>query len=446
MIDWDAVAQEAATLLSNYLKIRSTNPPGDELAAAEFLAGELRQRNLQPEIFTPAPRRANLVARLSGNSSKQAILLYHHMDVVEADSTRWHSDPFGGEIREGCVWGRGAIDMKGMGVMQLLALDLLQRRHPQRSRPVIFYAAADEEEGGKFGSQWMLERHPDKIDSEYAWDEGAFGLRDFFGPQPFFPVAVTEKQDLWLKLNVQAEPGYSATPQGDSAIQILLQALQRIQRLNLPFELHPVTRRMMETASAGMGFPRSWLMKNLHHPLVLRLAQGALSQKASIAAMFRDTLSITSIHAGGKENVVPGTAEAILDVRLLPGKSPEAFVARLRRATRDERVHIELLRDPQPSPPSSMDTEFAQALTRTLRELVPGSLCAPFLTPGATDSCFFRRRGIHSYGLFPAILSPDDLAGFHGIDERISIENLRLGVQVIYTVLSRLAGVEDSPP
>ncbi len=438
MINWDTVTNEAAELLSGYLKIASLNPPGDERATADFLSAQLRQRDLEPTRYESAPNRVNLLARLPGNGSKKPILLYNHMDVVEADPRRWSCDPFSGDIRDGFIWGRGAIDMKGMGIMQLLALDLLQRHHPNRSRDILFLAAADEEKGGKFGTQWMIEQHWPEIEAEYVWDEGGFGLQDFFGPRPVFTVAVAEKKDLWLKLIAHGEPGHSGMPHKDNAINILIRALERVLTLNSAYELHPVARRMFAEVSVLLPFPQSFLMKNLGHSIFFRLALSSLTANPTIAAMLKDTLSITVLQAGAKENIIPDRAEATLDLRLLPQRTPQDMVEKLIRLINDPRVEIEILQSPEPAVTSDPETEFFQTLASVIRELVPQAIITPMLTPGTTDSTFFRQKGVQSYGLFPAIINPGELARFHGIDERISLENLRLGTQLTYQVLCEM--------
>lgn len=439
MIDWNAIGDEAAQSLSDYLKIKSINPPGNEGNTAEFLANQLRQRRMDPKIYISAPDRVNLVARLAGDGSKKPILLFHHMDVVEADPTRWSCDPFSGEIREDYVWGRGAIDMKGMGIMQLLAMDLLQRYDPKRTRDIIFLAVADEEKGGTFGTQWMIANHWSEIEAEYVWDEGGFGLQDFFGPTPVFTVAIAEKKDLWLKLIAHGQPGHSGMPHEDNAANILLRALGRVLALNSKYKLNPVTKMMFQEISSILPFPKSILLKNLHFPLIFRLLQSALTSDPTIAAMLKDTLSITVLQAGGKENIIPDRAEATLDIRLLPDRTPESFLENLKIIIADNRLEIEIIQFPQSANISDVNTEFYTTLSNVIKKLVPTGITAPLLTPGTTDSCFFRREGVNSYGLFPAIINPDELKRFHGIDERISIENLRLGTQITYEVLKKLS-------
>ena len=325
--------------------------------------------------------------------------------------------------------------MKGMGIMQMLALDLLQRYHPRRSRDIIFFSAADEEEGGKLGTQWMIENHWADIETEYVWDEGGFGLQGLFGPRPVFTVAVADKKDLWLKLVAHGEPGHSGIPHADNAINILMRALERVRTLKSAYELQSVPRRMFADVGAILPFPKSLLLKNLGNPFFFRLALPSLTASPTIAAMLKDTMSITVLKAGGKENIIPDRAEAVLDLRLLPDRNPETVLDELQNLIHDKAVDIEILQAPQPAVISDMDSELFHTLAKVSRELAPGSITTPMLSPGTTNSSFFRQKGVKCYGLFPAIINSSELARFHGIDERISIENLRFGTRMIYQVL-----------
>ncbi|MDY7079146.1 MAG: M20/M25/M40 family metallo-hydrolase [Chloroflexota bacterium] len=427
MTDWQAMGDEAARILSRYLQINTTNPPGNEHLAAEMLATLLRERGLEPRLHESAPGRANLLTRLPGDGSAGAIILLHHMDVVTADSTRWSHDPFSGEIRDGYVWGRGAIDMKGVGVMHLLALDLLRRSGVPRKRDIVYLAVADEEMGSAYGVQWLLAHHWPEIEAEYVWDEGGFGLRDFFGPGVVFTVAVAEKQTLWLRLIAEGKPGHGGMPHADNANDILVRALDRVLDYETPLRLHAVTQAMFQGIAQMQPFPRSLLLRHLDNSLALSLARKALTAEPAINAVLRNTLSVTALRAGSKENVIPERAVAVLDVRLLPGEDPGAFVEELEAVVADQRVQVEVIQHPEPTTVSAHDSTLFRAIAEVTARLVPGSITVPMLTPGATDSCFFRRKGINTYGLFPAIITPEDLAGLHGINERISLENLRLG-------------------
>ncbi len=438
MIDWESIGDEAARILGDYLRIPSVNPPGDERGTAEFLAALLRGRDIESSLHESGANRVNLTARLPGNGKKRPVLLYNHMDVVEAAQDRWTCEAFGGQLRDGHVWGRGAIDMKGMAVMQALAMDLLRRHRVDRSRDIIFFAAADEEKGGEFGARWMIEHRWPEIDAEFVWDEGGFGLRGFFGPATVFSVAIAEKQALWVRLVARGKPGHSGMPRGENAAVILLRALDRILARRARPRLHPAAAAMFAGIGRTMPFPASILLERIGNPLVFRLARHSMAADPAIGAMLRDTVSVTSLRAGGKENIIPERAEATLDIRLLPDSDHMAFIAGLGKIMDDDRVGIEIIQAPEKSRTSDADSEFYRCLSDVLGRLVPESVTVPMLTPGTTDSCFFRAKGVDCYGLFPSILDPGELARFHGDDERISVENLRLGTRVIYEVLLEL--------
>jgi acetylornithine deacetylase/succinyl-diaminopimelate desuccinylase-like protein len=195
---------------------------------------------------------------------------------------------------------------------------------------------------------------------------------------------------------------------------------------------------MFHEIGSILPFPKSFLLKNLHNPLIFRLMQSALTSDPTIAAMLKDTLSLTVLRAGNKENIIPDRAEAILDIRLLPDRTPETFIANLGKLIADKRIKLEVIQSPEPATISDVNTEFYRTISGVLKELIPASVTAPMLTPGTTDSCFFRSKGVNSYGLVPFIITPDELARFHGIDERVSIENLRLGTQITYQVLQEM--------
>jgi acetylornithine deacetylase/succinyl-diaminopimelate desuccinylase-like protein len=384
MINWQTVGDEAVQILSRYLQINTTNPPGNERQAVEFLATLLRERGLEPKLYASAPGRANLLARLPGDGSAGAIILLHHMDVVSADPARWSCAPFGGEIRDGYVWGRGAIDMKGVGVMHLLALDLLRRSNTPRKRDLIYLAVADEEMGSTHGAQWMLTHHWPEIEAEYVWDEGGFGLRDFFGPGVVFAVAVAEKQALWLRL-CMPWPGCWTTRLPCICTKSHGPCSPGSPRCNLsPSPYSCVTW--------AIHWPSPWRGNRL--PPRPRSTPYCATPSASLSS-------------------APGTRRT---------SSP----SKPRRCSTCATTI------------SAYDSALFRAIAEVTARLVPGSITVPMLTPGATDSCFFRRKGINTYGLFPAIITPEELAGFHGIDERISLENLQLGTRIIYEVLSEV--------
>ncbi len=447
-MDWQAVAQEAAQLLGAYLRLRTVNPPGNERLSADYLSGLLRARGFEPTVWEPAPGRANLVARLRGDGSKPGIILLHHMDVVDAEPDRWSVDPFGGEIRDGYVWGRGAIDMKGAGIMHLLAMDLLKREGVPLARDIILLAVSDEEVDSSRGVSWMLNEHSDALQAEYVWDEGGFGLQGMFGSGVLFAVAVAEKGALWLRLVAEGEPGHGGVPRGTNAVECLVAALGRLRRHRWPVHLHPLVNDFFRAISTWMPLQQRIVLQHLDHRPLLAVARNALLREPALQAMLQNTVSVTGLRAGVKENVIPERAEATLDVRLLPGQDADAFVHELQRVLSprgdtgylaEPRVRVEVIQRPELGTitPYAGDAMY-HVLDKACTALVPGSQVAPFLTVGTTDSCHFRRQGFKTYGLFPAIITSEELGRFHGIDERISVQNLAFGTRLVYEVLREL--------
>ena len=445
-IDWEPLAQEAAQLLSAYLRLRTVNPPGNERLAADYLAGLLRARGLEPTMWEPAPGRANLMARLRGDGSKPGIILLHHMDVVHADPERWSVDPFGGEIRDGYVWGRGAIDMKGAGIMHLLAMDLLRREGLPLTRDIILLAVSDEEVDSSKGVSWLLAEHAAALQAEYVWDEGGFGLQGMFGPAVLFGVAVAEKGALWLRLVAEGESGHGGVPRGTNPVDSLVAALERLRRHRWPVHLQPIVRDFLRQISVWLPARQRTLLRHLDQRPLLAVARNALLREPALRAMLQSTVSLTGLHAGVKENVIPQRAEATLDVRLLPGQDADEFVRGLQRILAEPRVRVEIIQRPVPGTvtPYAGDAMY-QTLDRVCTRLVPGSRVAPLLTVGTTDSCHFREHGYKTYGLFPAIITPEELGRFHGIDERISVQNLAFGTRLVYEVLRELCITTETP-
>lgn len=449
--DWNAVRREAADLLGQYLRVDTTNPPGNELASAEFLAQAMRDRGLEPRLYRSAPGRANVVARVKGTGRaggagaaagiEGPVLLLHHMDVVPANRAAWSHDPFGGEVDEGYVYGRGALDMKGMGVMQLLAVERLLAAAGPPSRDIILMAVSDEECGGRFGTGYMVENHWDEIRPAVVWDEGGFGMTGVIGQAPVFYVAVAEKQVLWCRLVATGEAGLASIPRGANPIDALARAIDRLGRHPFPPRLNGVTSAMLRRLAPAAGFPLSFILRNVANPLVWPLARRALTAQPTLNAALRNLVTVTELRAGDKQNVIPARAEASLDIRLLPGEDAAAFVRELEDVIADDRVRVEVQDYPPPSIVSPYDDKagFFAALAAQVRAAVPGAAVVPMQTPGGTDSLYFRNRGVPAYGLIPVLFDAPELDRMHGVDERLSLDNLVLGTRIIHGLLAQLA-------
>ena len=439
-IDWAAVETESAQLLSRYLQFDTTNPPGNERAAVEFLAEVLRQRGFEPRLIESAPGRANLVTRLPGRKrSAGACLLYAHADVVPAAPTGWSVSPFGGQIQDGFVWGRGALDDKALGIIFLQTLTLLKQTAFPLERDVILLIAADEEVCGRYGVAWLLNYHPDLIRAEYVWDEGGLALQlDRQPSHNLYGIAIAEKMALTVKVVARGTPGHAALPQPNNPQDRLLRALWRVRHWQRPPRLTPTVVALLKTLAFHQPFPRSFLFARADRPSIWPFLQPLLENDPFFAPLVRDTVNLTMLRGGESANVISAQAEAKLDIRLLPGEDPTAVLADLRSLIADSQVTVEAEDLPSPHLPTPIQTEFYTALSETLHDLAPAGLITPYLTPGATDSRFFRQAGMKAYGFMPMLLDNHELNRIHGIDERVSTANLRWGTQVVFETLRRL--------
>lgn len=437
--DWEALTNEATQLLSVYTQIDTTNPPGNELPAAELLKSVLAKEGVEARLYPNGENRANLVARWKGSGKKQPLLLVHHMDVVPAVAADWSFPPFSGAIADGFVYGRGTLDDKSHGVGHLGALLARHREHKSCSRDLIFLAVADEEVGGAAGAEFMVKHHLDDIRAEAVWNEGGATVEGILPDRKVNSIAVTEKNALWITLKATGEGGHGSAPTPDGGINVLLRALEKISAWRRPLHLDVTMREGLRRMGAA-AFPGAGLLAaNLDRPPLSWLAQGTLRSHRVLNGITSDTISLTGLRAGLKHNVIPGHAEADIDVRLLPDTKPEKFLADLKAVIDDERVSVEVVHDvPTLQPPASPDTSFFQALQQAIEKHVPDSVTIPGMLTGSSDCRSFRSAGMACYGYQPLIASQDLIARFHGRDERIAISDLRLGLQVTYDTLEIL--------
>jgi acetylornithine deacetylase/succinyl-diaminopimelate desuccinylase-like protein len=433
-INWDDAAAEAAALLSEFIAIDTSNPPGNEEAACAFLGGVLRREGLEYDLYETGPGRVSLVSRLRGDGSAGPLILLNHTDVVPVEREFWNVEPFGGEVRDGYIWGRGALDMKSMGIFELLAVLLIKRLDLPLRRDVVFFAVADEVAGSEYGIRWFSANHPELLKGDFCLNEGAFGWASFGGVErPFFGFSPTEKNPLWLRLRAEGPPGHGSLPHNENALGRLVRALDRIQawgreRIILP-EMRPFFERL---AQAGALPPVATPAD------VEPLAAG----DRMINALTQHTISLTTCHSGIKANVIPAQAEATLDCRLLAGESAAQFTRRVRDVIDDERVSIESIFESE-TPPSRLESDVYTLTEQIVREYDERALVLPVVSSWFTDSRAFRQAGTPAYGFIPVLLEQEDYASIHGHNERISLENVRLGTQVLFELVRRIA-VQDA--
>lgn len=420
-IDWSVIEREALDTLRRYVRIDTSVPPGDVTKAADFLQALLEREGIAVTRYESGPGRSIIVARLKGTGSAKPLMLLHHMDVVPTDASRWTRDPFGADVADGKVWGRGTFDMKGPGTAHLYAFIALKRHNVPLTRDVILMAVPDEEVGGGLGATWMRQNHLKDIEPEYILDEGGFGSRDLFTPGKLvFGISVAEKKILWLKVIAEGVAGHGSQPHDRNPNDRLIKALARLSADPIPAAPFAV----VDTMKARVG------------PLAPNKFTNAIQQS---------TISITSLRAGvgepPKANVIPSIAEATLDCRVLPGTTTKAWLDDLARRFGDPGIKIEILYEGPDPVVTTQDSVFYKALESAVKSRYPEALLTPMIVPYGTDSNGFRSLGVKSYGFTPIIVSAEVVASMHGDAEHIPVDALGPGIRILYDAIVATAGV-----
>jgi acetylornithine deacetylase/succinyl-diaminopimelate desuccinylase-like protein len=441
MMDWAALGDETVDLLRRYLMIDTTNPPGNEIAGARFLADVLARDGIESETIEAAPGRASLRALLPGDGSLGGIVLHHHIDVVYADRRYWTVDPFGGVIADSYLYGRGAIDMKSTGILHLAALLALKRARVPLKRDLVFLATADEEAGSEFGAQFVANRRRDWLaGAEYAISELGVIQTHSGLTAPLAAIVISEKTGLPLTLTARGEPGHGSMPWPDTAPNRLVRALNRLLEAERPVRVLPEVQeffsRMAGLMPSDQGAGYDDLARSLQDPAF----RARFFANRQFAAMIRTTFAVTMLRGSEKSNVIPPEAAAQIDCRMLAGDDPEEIAGWVRRAIADPNVQVEIDSEPKVPNLSPPDTELYKAMADTLRRRVPGAVVAPMILVAFTDNWVFRRCGLHGYGFSPFVIEEPELRRIHGNDERISLENLREGVRAYTEMLMDVAG------
>ena len=442
--DFSAAFYETAVeILSKYIAIKTVNPPGNENPGVEFLQYILDQNGLASKIYETAPGRWGLSCSIPGISSDlQPIVMANHIDVVPADENEWEVPPFAGEIEDGYIWGRGALDMKGMAVMELMALLAIHHRRDPIKRGLVFLALPDEERAGKHGAAVFADEHLDNINPALVLNEGGYGVEGMLFDGIVFAIDVTEKLQMKLKLTARGQSGHGNQPPGATAITRLLSALNKIEALTCPYQIHPVVKESFQRLAGKKRFPESTLLKYCDKFPFNAILNHQISKDKTLKALTRNTISVTVLRAGSAPNLIPGTAEAILDIRLLPGENPQQFIKALQGLMQDDGVEIKILSDPLPGPITSYKARPFTLWEEILRQEFPESLVVPLLDIGGSDSKHFRARNIPCYGLIPVVIDQHELGTLHGKNERLSIKNLRLGIRILYRYLTAVCNLE----
>ncbi|MDX6386577.1 MAG: hypothetical protein QOD85_379 [Gaiellaceae bacterium] len=424
-------------LLQHLIRFDTTNPPGNEAACIEFVRGLLEDAGVATELYAKDPARPNLVARLSGKGDAEPLLLQGHVDVVTTTGQKWAHAPFGGELVNGEVWGRGAVDMKGAVAMYVSAFLRAARGELEPRGDVVLVVLSDEENGGDFGAKFLVEEHPELFTGiRHALGE-AGGISQVIAGKRFYPIQLGEKQICWLKATVKGRGGHGAMIHRGGTMARLGRMLRDLDRGRMPIHVTPIVQDMIEAIAAQLPRPKRDLMLSLLKPAVADRVLPRLGPKMRpIETLLRNTVNATIVRGGEKVNVIPAQVDLELDGRLLPGFGPDDLIAELHGIVGDD-IEIELVR--HDAGPAEPDLTLFEPLGEILRELDPEGIPMPLLQGGVTDGRFFSQVGIQTYGFMPMKL-PDDfpiLEVVHAADERVPAAALEFGTEAVSRALER---------
>lgn len=443
----DPILDETIAHLQALIRLDTSNPPGNEIAVARYLDEVLRGAGVETWLDEPAEGRASLIARIKGDGSARPLLLMAHMDVVGVEAEKWSVPAFGGELRDGYVYGRGAIDDKGMLACNLMAMLLVRRAMAASgaapARDLVFLATSDEETGGTFGIDWVLANRRDLVDAEFALNEGG-RVRVVDGRALYAAVQCAEKVPHNVVVTARGTGGHASIPHAGNAITRLATAVARISAHREPLALSDVTRTFFEQLSGV--WPDATLrlaMADLASGDPARVASGArtLAGVPSMDAVLRNGISPTLIGGGTRSNVIPTEAQATLNIRTLPGEPIDALLDRLRALVGDPDVTLAVRASGDDAPQSPIGSPMFRAIADSVAQLDPRILTVPYLSTGATDSATLRKAGIACYGILPFPLTQDDEDRMHGHDERVPVDSLAFGVRLVHGVVERMTGL-----
>lgn len=436
--DFERARDEAVSLLQALVRIDTSSPPGNETEVVELVRSLLDEAGIESTVLALDPTRANLVARLRGDGSKRPILLMAHTDVVGVDRDDWSVDPFGGIVRNGYLWGRGAVDDKGQLAAMVQVLLLLERHRVPLARDVILLAEAGEEGTTEVGIDFVVERHFDAIDAEFALNEGG-QMTTSRGAVDVVSVATTEKVP-WrgIRLVARGTAGHGSAPRLDNPIVRLAAAVAKVGSYQAPMRLNETTRAFLDRLADVSPPDVAFRYRNLDNPRWRETIRRTLRETdIGVSAMLQTTISPNVIRGGFRRNVIPAEAEAELDVRALPDEDLDAFLATLRELVDDPAVRVTAPTSMRPAaPPSGLDSEMFLALERVQRRMFPEAITLPTMLAAATDSAQLRAMGVQTYGIG---MIRDERSGVHGTDERVSIEALGLFLEYLYRVVTEVA-------
>ncbi len=421
------------------LQFDTTNPPGNETPAAHYIASVLQSEGIECNLVEPIPGRASLIARLRGNGLKRPLLLMSHLDVVIAEKDKWEHPPFSAYEEDGYIWGRGTLDCKNTVVLWMTILIALKRSKAVLDCDVIFLAAADEEEGGQYGTGWIANTQPELIEAEAALNEGGGMPLGIFG-RTFYTYQTGEKGNLWLKITTRGIAGHGSVPRADSAVEQLLDLITSIKRMSEKVAPPATMRAMIQTIAAHSNFPTNIIIRCILNPLLsnflIRKGLGSSDWSDIMKALMNNTVATTVLKAGHKTNVIPSEASAELDIRVLPGVDVKSYLDKILEIAGPE-TEVEVL-DIQPPSESPVNHELATSIRRVLHRHHPGAPVLPIMMPAVSDGGYLRRLNTVVYGFSP-LLPGEAAERIHGHNERISIASLYYSLKIAFEVVADFA-------
>lgn len=435
--DFGVVAEEAASDLQKYIQIKTIR--GNEIESANFLKAILEKNGIQVKLisYPGKPDRTSLLAELPGTEDGGGVIFMNHMDVVEAEAAEWKYPPFNGIRIKDRIYGRGAVDMKGLGLMQLYAMLLIKKSGIKLKHKLMYMAFADEESRSMHGAQYIVNNHKDLFKGyEFIHNEGGSGTDGVaVKGSKIFNLQYAEKGILWLELEANAESGHGSTPPVSYAAKNMLDFLLELQVFSKDTIITDITSAFFYQMGVASSFPNSFVLKRSRNPLIKLILNGVIQTNKHLRAMTSNTVSITGIDSDPIGiNVITNHTKATVDIRLLPGIVPDEYLAKIKAIADKYKIEIKV-KHSEAATVSPMDSKFFQTLAGTAIKVVPEAVVTPFMSPGTTDSSYFRAHGFKCYGLIPALLTDYELDGIHGKDESIRISHLKTGIQILYETI-----------
>ncbi len=443
-----AAAQEGddptVALLRELIRANTANPPGHTQLVDDILAPKFRALGFDVKIVpTPDSGKTHIIARLRGDGSKRPVLIAAHADVVGVERDKWSVDPFAGVVKDGYVYGRGAIDVKGGMAVFVRAVMMLAERKVPLARDVIFLSEADEESGGPYSTEWLAKNQWPDIDAEFALNEGGWIMKGDDGRVRYVSISTADKLSVPLTITARGTSTHSSMPRPDNAIFALAHGMAKISAYETPLTLTPSTRRFFLALAKTSAPPMSGYYRDVvgDDPAKARRADSVVSRDPLLHALLRNTIAPVIINGGFRNNVIPGSAQALINLRMVPGSDPAALLATLKKIAGDPGLEFSIGDRVYSSAPESSDTTaLYRALEKEAHAAFPGAEVTPYLFQASTDAAAWRSRGVPVYGIYPYPIDADELTRMHGNDEKVSIKSLQQGTEMIYRTLVDVAG------